>query len=137
MNTNYTNRKREDSKLIHPELSYIITGICFDIHNNLGRFAKEKQYCDLLEEKLKELNIPYKREYKFKDSGNILDFLIDDKIVLEVKSKRLILKEDFYQIQRYLQVLDKKLGLIVNFRNRYLKPVRVVKIETDTRKRFI
>ncbi|MBM3257048.1 MAG: GxxExxY protein [Candidatus Liptonbacteria bacterium] len=134
MSTNYANMNQ---KLIHPELSYTITGICFAAHNELGRFGREKQYCDFLEAKFKEIGLPYKREYSIGETGNIVDFLIDDKIVLEAKSKRLLNKEDFYQTQRYLQNLNKKLGLLVNFRNRYLKPVRIVKIESDTRKNLI
>lgn len=130
MNTNDTN------KLIYPELSYTLTGICFSVHNKTGRFAREKQYCDLIEEKLKELKIPYEREYSTKD-GNRIDFLIDGKIILAVKAKRIVLKEDFYQLQRYLQSLNKKLGLIVNFRNRYLKPIRIVRIDTDAKKKFL
>jgi len=138
MNTNYTNKNiNKKQKLIYPELSYLITGICFYVHNTIGRFAREKQYSDLIEDKLKDAKIPYKRELCISDTGNILDFLIDDKIILEIKSKRLITKEDFYQLQRYLQASNKKLGLIVNFRNRYLKPIRIIRIDTDTKKRFI
>ncbi len=47
------------SELIHPELSYLITGICFEAHNELGRYAREKQYGDFIEVKLKELKILY------------------------------------------------------------------------------
>lgn len=114
----------------------MIVGICFDVHNELGRYCREKQYCDLLENKLILLKIPYRREYKVVGTGNIVDFVIDDKIVIEVKAKPLILKEDYYQTQRYLQILDKKLGLIINFRSRYLKPLRILKIETDAKKKF-
>lgn len=131
MNTNYTN-----SKLIYPELSYILTGICFEIHNALGRFSREKQYSDALELRLKELKIVFKREARVGNKSNIVDFSIADKIILEVKAKPFILKEDFYQLQRYLQSTNYKLGLLVNFRNRYLKPTRIVRIDTDARKRF-
>lgn len=134
MNTNHTNK---NGKLIFPELSYLITSICFAAHNALGRFSREKQYCDLIEQKLKELRLPYKREHEVPGSGNIADFIIDDKIILEIKAKRLISKEDFYQIQRYLQSLDRQLGLLINFRNRYLKPIRVIRIDTDVRKKFL
>ncbi|MDO8574283.1 MAG: GxxExxY protein [bacterium] len=133
MDTNYTNKR----KIIYPELSYLVNGICFDTHNAIGRFAREKQYCDLLESKFKEAKVPYLREYRVEKTGNIVDFLIDDKIILEVKSKRLILKEDFYQAQRYLQATGKKLAFLVNFRNRYLKPIRVVRIDTDIRAKFV
>lgn len=133
MNTNNTNKQ---NKIIYPELSYVLTGILFDAHNTCGRFAKEKQYGDFVEQKLKDAKIHYKREYSVVD-GNKVDFLVDEKVILEFKAKRLIEKVDFYQIQRYLQSSGKRLGLLVNFRNRYLKPIRVVRIDTDTRKKFV
>jgi GxxExxY protein len=114
------------AKVIFPELSYAITGICFEVHNQIGRFAKEKQYGNLLEELLRERNIIYLREYRVQQTGNIVDFLIEDKIIIEIKAKRFILKQDFYQTQRYLTASNLKLGLIVNFRNRYIKPIRIL-----------
>ena len=49
----------KEEKLIYPELSYEITGLCFNIHNELGRYAKEKSYGDLFEQKLKINKINY------------------------------------------------------------------------------
>ena len=141
MNTNYTNRGNVTTdrigKLIFPQLSYIIVGICFDVHNQLGRFARERQYCDELERRLKSVSLHYKREVRDKNSSNIIDFLIDGKLIIEAKAKRVITKDDYYQTQRYLQALNIKLGLLINFRNRYLKPIRVIKIDTDLRKKFV
>jgi len=125
------------TKIIYPELSYAITGICFGVHNEKGRFLREKQYGDEIELRLKEKKVPYRREYPIDRAGNIVDFVVDNKVVLEIKAKRLIEKQDFYQVQRYLQTANLKLGLLVNFRNRYLKPVRIVKIETDARHKFV
>lgn len=127
----------KNQKLIFPELSYVILGICFIVHNELGRFCREKQYCDALEEKLKKGGIQYKRERNIKSTGNRVDFEIDGKVILEVKAKPMITRDDYYQTQRYLQASDFKLGLLVNFHNQYLKPKRIVKIETDVRKRFL
>jgi len=134
MHTNDTNK---NNKLIYPELSYFITGICFEAHNELGRYSREKQYGDLIEKKLIVVHIPYKREYNIKNTGNIIDFLIDNKIIIELKSKRFISRDDYYQIQRYLQILNIKLGMIINFRNRYLKPIRIIRIDTDIKNKFV
>jgi GxxExxY protein len=116
----------KSEKLIYPELSYKISGICFAVHNELGRFSREKQYGDLLENSFREGKIKYQREFRVGESGNITDFIIDDKIVLEIKAQKFVFKEDHYQVQRYLKSLGLKLGLIVNFRQSYLKPQRII-----------
>jgi len=123
----------DDNKLIYPELSYKITGILFSVHNEIGRFCNEKQYSDAIENNLKKLNTKYEREkilpksFEGEQYGrNKVDFLIDDKIILEIKVKRLLIKNDYYQVKRYLVALDKKLGLLVNFRDRYIKPRRII-----------
>ncbi|OHA19054.1 MAG: hypothetical protein A3C08_03615 [Candidatus Taylorbacteria bacterium RIFCSPHIGHO2_02_FULL_47_18] len=123
-----TNRNKKPV-LLFPELSYILTGICFAAHNELGEYAREKQYADAIEKYLKEKNINYKRELAIGTGGNILDFLIENQVVLELKAKRLLLREDFRQIQNYLQQTELRLGLLVNFREKLLKPRRIVRIE--------
>ena len=123
----------DEEKIIYPELSYKICGLCFSIHNKLGRYRNEKQYADALESLLKENNIIYKREVSLspafkgeKDRRNIADFVIDNKIVVELKSREAILKADYFQIMRYLVSSDKKLGIVLNFRQKYLRPKRVL-----------
>lgn len=116
--------------LLFEDLTYDIRGILFEVHRELGRFAKEKQYADLLEKKLIERKIKYSRELRISDSGNVIDFLIEDKIILEIKSKPFLLKVDYYQLQRYLQSAQIKLGLLVNFRPIYLNPQRVLLAES-------
>lgn len=107
--------------------------LMFKVHNERGRYCNEKQYGDALEKKLKEEKIKYERE-KFlpvsfegeAKNRNKVDFIVEDKIVIKLKSKRCIERNDFYQVKRYLIAFNKKLGLLVNFRDKYLKPKRVL-----------
>ena len=113
--------------LILPELSYKVVGILYGVHNELGRYAREKQYGDALEVLFKEQNIPYKREIPFSSSGNRADFIIDDKILLEMKTTPTFTREHYRQIHNYLHQTGLKLGILVNFREVYLKPKRVIR----------
>jgi len=126
INANSANKKG----LVYPELSYKITGLIFKIQNDMGRLCREKQYCDRLEKLLQENNIKYKREAVDND-GDRFDFLIEDIMVLEIKAKQIVIKEDYYQLKRYLEINNLKLGLLVNFRNRYLKPKRILNSKID------
>ena len=119
------------AKLLHPELSYQIVGICFDVHNELGRFAREKQYGNSIEIRLKESKLNFNGELRNSESGNIFDFIIEDKIILELKSKDLVTKLDYFQLQRYLHSSGVELGILVNFRNKYLRPKRILKIDKN------
>ena len=127
----------KSDKVIFKNLSYSVVGLCFEAHNELGKYCKEKQYGDALEKKLKEAHIKYKRELIFPGTRNIIDFLIEDKIILELKAKETINKDDYYQVQRYLQMLKIKLGILINFRSQYLRPKRIVRIDTELHKKFL
>ena len=124
-----TTNNKINEKVLCPELSYSITGILFSVHNELGQYAREKQYGDLIEKKFDEIKINYKREFAISNTGNILDFIVEDKIILELKNTRILTKEHYRQIQNYLQQTQVKLGLLVNFRSKYLKPIRIIRID--------
>ena len=120
------------TRIIEKENSYIITGLCFKVQKKLGRFCRERQYCDEFESLLESEKIPYKREFEIQDlnhdspAGNKVDFMIYGKIPVDFKAKNYITKEDYFQMQRYLSAAKAELGMIVNFRDSHLKPKRVV-----------
>ena len=132
--TNDTNRVED--KIIYRDLSYQINGLLFKVHKKLGRFGREKQYGDLFEELLKEVKLSFIREQELPVEGisnlrtNIVDFCINNQILVDLKAKPFVTKEDYYQMQRYLQAGEYKLGLVVNFRNSYLKPIRIIRINS-------
>ena len=132
MRANDANLEGEESKILHKELSYLLVGLCFSVHGTLGRFCRERQYGDALESLLKERGIEYVREKSLPMEGidneltNKVDYIIGDKVILDLKAKDVVTKEDYSQMQRYLRAGNCKLGIIVNFRSRHLVPKRVI-----------
>ena len=113
-------------EFLYGDLTYKLNGILYRVHRELGPYAREKQYADLLEKTLKELEIKYQRELRIGNSGNVIDFLIEDVVVLELKTVPFLLEEHFSQVKRYLHQTNLKLGILVNFRNKRLQPKRVL-----------
>ena len=134
MYPNATNVTDGNGKVLFKELSYRLNGLMFKTHNDLGRFRREFQYCEYFEEQLKAELIPYRREHvlpAIDASINRVDFLIDDEVLIDFKAKPFITKEDYYQMRRYLELAKKPLGMIVNFRQVYLSPKRVLNVNAS------
>lgn len=121
--------------LIYKELCYKIIGVTFEVHNSLGVGLKEKVYADALEVVFKEENIPYIREYyysvKIRDkvvAKRYFDFIIEDKIVVEVKIGYDNYRDACNQIFEYLKSSGLKLGLIIRFTKDGVKTKRIPNI---------
>lgn len=113
---------RNKEKIIYPELSYKIVGCLFGVYNIIGSNHREKFYQNALSHEFRSKGIQFKEQlpielkYKgFKIGKDYLDFLIEDKIVLELKSGSFFSKKHLEQILEYLKVSGLKLGIIVNF----------------------
>ncbi len=121
-------------KLIYGEESYEIIGKCMEVHNNLGAGFLEIVYKDALELEFLKAGIPFEREKKYEVNykGTILphkfyaDFVVFNKIILEIKGTKSIAKEFVAQAMNYLKVSDNKLALIVNFGENKLNYRRIV-----------
>lgn len=123
----------KEEEIVYADLSYKIYGLCYKTHNELGRYRNEKQYADFFEELLKSNKYNYLREKSLPASfmgelknRNKPDFIIEDQIVIDFKAKDIITKDDYYQMKRYLISSNKKLGIIVNFRDKVLRPKRIL-----------
>ena len=126
--------KRND--LVYPELSYKIVGILFEVYNETGPGHQEKYYQKAIASALKDLKIKFKEQVKvdlkFRDEKvglYYLDFLIEDKIILEIKRGDRFSKHFFEQINAYLKASGLKLGLLANFSSSGLKFKRIVNLK--------
>jgi GxxExxY protein len=71
-----------------------------------------------------------KLKYKEKELGiYIFDFLVFDKIVVEIKQKKVILSRDIDQLYKYLKAMNLKLGIIITFTKEGAKFKRVVNLK--------
>ncbi len=126
--------KRND--LIYPEISYQIIGVLFEVFRQLGHGYQEKYYQRAVSLELKRRGLKFKEQvyfplnYKGDKIGNyFLDFLIEDKIILEIKKDKHFSRKNIEQILGYLKAFDLKLGIIANFTSEGLKFKRIVNIK--------
>lgn len=106
------------SELIYKLESYKIVGICMDVHNTLGKGFSEIVYKDALEYEFKKHKIPFQREREFSVSYKDIvlphkfyaDFVVWDKIILEVKNVSQLSNDHLEQTLNYLSVSNSKLN---------------------------
>jgi GxxExxY protein len=121
-------------ELIYKEESYRIIGHCMEVHNELGHGFLEVVYKDALELLFEQNNIFYEREkeYDVYFRKKLLkhkfyaDFVVFDKIILELKCVSKLTDEHIAQTINYLKVSGNKLGLLVNFGRNQLEYKRLV-----------
>jgi GxxExxY protein len=122
------------AELIHKDESYKIIGLCMEVHKNLGRGFLEVVYKDALEYEFNMNNIIYQREKEYKiEYKNIIlphkffaDFIVFNKIILEVKAVNGIVDEFIKLTLNYLACSKCKVGILVNFGEESLKYKRLV-----------
>jgi len=111
------------------DLSYLIRGAIFEVYNNLGAGLLESVYVSALEFELNVKGINVKREvpipvnYKSVklDLGFRLDLLVEDKVIIEVKSVENLAEVHHKQVLTYLKITGLKLGILVNFNVAHIK----------------
>lgn len=126
--------KKKVEDLLYPQLSYTIMGLLFEIHNKLGTKYQEKHYQKAFETKLKKLKIPCQKEFEIKIDFEgeklgdfFIDFIVDNKIIVEFKKVWRITEDDIKQTLRYIEATDLKLAIVANFKHERLEYRRIVK----------
>ena len=105
------------------DLTYKINGACIEVHKILGAGLLESVYHKCLEEEFRLRNINFQSElkipiiYKGKEINCdfFCDFLIEDLIVLEIKSVSQITDIHKAQLINYINLMKKTKGILVNF----------------------
>ena len=112
----------EEGRLLYEELTYKIRGAAFAIYNALGSGHKESVYQNAFAEHLKKAGIPYIKEqsigvsYEGKRVGSYQpDFVIDEKIIVELKALPFIGNIEKNQVRYYLKNASYRLALLINF----------------------
>lgn len=135
MNTN----KVLKEGLLFPELSYQVIGILFEVYNTLGYGYQEKYYQKGVAALLAKAKVSFKEqvlvEVKLGDeiiAKGYADFIIDDKIILELKKGDSFRKNNIDQIHSYLKMTGLELGILANFTSKGLLSKRIVNIRNSS-----
>lgn len=118
----------------HQKETYDIIGVAMEVHKILGRGFSEIVYKDAIEYEFNQRNIFYQREkeYVVNYKGTFLphkfyaDFVVFDKVILEVKSKKGIVEEHYAQVINYLTISGLEVALLINFHEKSLEYKRIV-----------
>ena len=129
--------RRKD--LVYPELSYEIVGCAFEVFDELGPGHSEKSYQRAMAIALRAKNLQFSEQvyYKLKFRGEIvgrgyLDFLVDGKIILELKKDVNFSKTHMEQVLNYIKLSKLKLAILLNFTKEGVKFKRIVNIDQTT-----
>ena len=119
--------------IIYPDLSYDIVGAAFSVFNSIGFGMNEKFYQEAFAKELEKQGKQYQRErmieVKYKDNfvkKFFLDFIVDEKIVVELKVKPRFGYVHIRQVLEYLKASQYQLALIVYFTKDGVKYKRIL-----------
>lgn len=110
--------------MLYEDLSYRLRGCFFEVYNELGPGHKEQIYHEALKIIFNEdkINFIEKKRLRIKFRGNDIgiyepDFIIEDKIIVEIKSVLIFPAVFEKQLYYYLRGSNYKIGYLVNFGN--------------------
>jgi len=106
----------------YEQISNEIIRVFYNVYNTLGYGFLEKVYEEAMIVEFKEKGIEYKNQcpikvfYKNVEIGSyVADFIIEDKIIIEIKAIRELSIQDTSQLLNYLTSTDKEVGLLLNY----------------------
>ncbi len=117
------------TKMDENEISKVVVNCCLKVHKFLGPGLLESVYEEALAYELLRVGLQVQRQYPVPvyyggitlPLGFRIDLLINQKLVIEIKSVEALLPVHYKQIITYLKLADIKLGLLVNFNVELIK----------------
>jgi len=111
------------------ELSHIIIGAAIKLHKDIGPGLLESAYESALTYDLMELGLSVKQQHPLPfvykqvklEMGYRVDLLVENKVIVEIKSIDKLALVHFAQVLTYLKLSNLKLGLLINFNSVLLK----------------
>ena len=111
------------------EISRIVVNICYRIHVKLGPGLFESVYEEILFYELTEAGLNVKRQQAIPviwndinmDQGFRADLIVENKVLIEIKSVKTIAPVHQKQVLTYLKLTGIKLGLLINFNEALIK----------------
>lgn len=105
------------------EISQKIIGAAIEVHKQLGPGLLESTYETCLAYELKQMGLDVKQQQALPvvykevklDAGYRIDLLIENKVIIEIKSVEALADIHTAQLLTYLKLKDLKLGLLINF----------------------
>lgn len=126
--------KRND--LVYPELSYQIVGILYDVYGGIGHGHNESIYQKAVAVACANAGLKFQEQVYFpimfqgkRIGSGYLDFLIDDKVVLELKRGDRFIKAHIDQVYQYLVANKLQLGILAYFAPRTIHFKRIVNLQ--------
>ena len=123
----------DDGKILYRELSFKIIGCAMEVHKRLGPGLPEAVYERALEMELRKKELAYERQKSFrvmyddKPVGDFrVDFVVDGKVILELKAVPAMPAVFERQLHSYLQISKLRLGILLNFGSERLVSKRIV-----------
>lgn len=122
-------REKKDKEMTENEIASIIVNTAYDIHVKLGPGLLESVYEEIMFYELVKQGLSVERQKAIPviwddlkmEIGFRADLIVENKVIVELKSVEYIAPVHPKQLLTYLKIADKKLGLLINFNEKLIK----------------
>ena len=132
VNKSVANAKGKE--FLYKDLTYKIIGAAMEVHKELGHGFLEAVYEEALAKEFMRMGLRYKRREKLdivykgeKIKEYEADFIVENKVLVEIKATKGLTKIDEAQLHNYLKATGKRIGLLFNFGMVSLEYKRVIR----------